>query len=308
MSNRKVAAEVFREHAQRLLRVSEQGGVHRLRRMFDDAQQEQEAKLRRLARGGKHPLAAHQANAVLQQIRVGQQAVVQHLTSGLGAASRDAQEESLHGLARSVVKLEKATRGVETTVPIDEAARFWGVLDNRRSSLLRMHADSMQRYGKVVVGKMEQQLGLALLEGETPHQAIDRLATVADGEWWQAERIARTELAYAFNATHADGVREVAREVPGMMLRWCEHVDDETGQPLDDRVGADSIAMSGQVTQPGGVFTMPPDPNVSLSLIGKSWAFPPNRSNDRAVCAPWRKEWGTPGWVWTGGKRQYLAR
>jgi hypothetical protein len=129
---------------------------------------------------------------------------------------------------------------------------------------------------------------------------------------WQAERIVRTECAWAFNATHADGIADAARELPDMMMRWTEQCDDASGAPLDDRVGVDSIALHGQLAKPGGVFTMPPTSlvpdksgktDVPLGLVGMMWAHPPNRPNDRAVLAPWRPHWGVPGWTWDGSGR-----
>jgi hypothetical protein len=90
------------------------------------------------------------------------------------------------------------------------------------------------------------------------------------------------------------------------MQQWVEMVGED-GQPYDDRVGVDSLAMHGQVADVDEEFTMPAKaPNgqpVSDSLVEESWEFPPNRPNDRAVLAPWRQEWGVPGWRYKAGKR-----
>jgi hypothetical protein len=120
-------------------------------------------------------------------------------------------------------------------------------------------------------------------------------------------------MAYAFNSTHADGIEESAKEIPELMQRWEENCND-SGAPLDDRVGVDSIAMHGQVAPAGGVFTMPatapfatigdyPTTAVHKSLVGLSWQFPPNRPNDRACLMPWMADWGVPGWRYAGGRR-----
>jgi hypothetical protein len=123
-----------------------------------------------------------------------------------------------------------------------------------------------------------------------------------------------TEMAYAYNATHRDGILECAEEVPEMMQQWLEFCD-ESGEPLDDRVGVDSIAMHGQVAPAGGMFYMPrtaPFPNakgeteVYHKLVGMSWEFPPNRPNDRSVLSPWMKDWGVPGWRYSKGRRIQL--
>ena len=112
-------------------------------------------------------------------------------------------------------------------------------------------------------------------------------------------------MAFAYSATQADAMLEAREVLPDLMMRWTEHCDDDANAtPLDDRVAEDSIALHGQITPPGGWFTMPDDdPEVPQSLQGKRWQFPPNRPNDRAVLAPWREGWGVPAYQWVGGGR-----
>jgi hypothetical protein len=123
-------------------------------------------------------------------------------------------------------------------------------------------------------------------------------------------------MAYAYNSAHADGIEESAHEIPDLMQLWQENCDDD-GEPLDDRVGVDSLAMHMQVAQPGGSFFMPATSpvadakgktDVHSSLVGLSWDFPPNRPNDRAVLSPWMADWGVPGWEYSNGKRIWLVK
>ena len=106
---------------------------------------------------------------------------------------------------------------------------------------------------------------------------------------------------WAANATTADGIHAAKEAVPDMMQRWVEYCSDETGEPLDNRVGVDSIALHGQVTPTGGMFVMPdtaPHPDargntdVPDSLVGQSWPHPPDRPHDRALIQGFRKAWG----------------
>jgi hypothetical protein len=253
-----------------------------------------------------------QRKSLLAQIKVGEARLARRMAGALGEVSRDAQEDSLRALTRDLRGLEKKFSGAQIVLPIEEAARFQGVLDQRRTSLLSAHDSSMRRYGANLVAKMQNELSVSLMAAETTSEAIDRIVKVAGNEWWQGERIVRTEVAWAYNATHADGVEEAKEDLPDIMMRWSEHVDDFTYSPLDQRVGVDSIAMHGQLAPPGGMFTMPstaPVPDwtgntfVDDSLVGESWSFPPNRPNDRAVLAPWRPDWGIPGWIWRNGRR-----
>lgn len=296
------------EHRRRLGRLAERRGVGRIKSFYDRAQEDVARKLSRTA--GKGTFTAFVHRQTLAQLRQGQVQIARHMAGELGDLSEEAQVESLRGLSSTLGRLEQKFTGTRPVLPIDEAARFAGVIDKRRSSLLRMHDVSMANYGGALVGEMEEQLGLSLLEEETTMEAIDRVMGVAENEWWQAERIVRSETAWAYNSAHADGLEEASEELPDLMMRWSEHVDDETFEPLDKRVGVDSIALHGQLAEPGGVFTMPaetPDGEpVSESLVGQSWAFPPNRPNDRAVIQPWRPGWGIPGWIYRGGERQWI--
>lgn len=306
-----------RTHRNRLERVLTAQAVGRMRRLYDEAQGQVVARLRRLAgTSRKDSFTAHQQRIVLAQLRQGQALVAQRMAGDMRPLSRAAQERSLRGLASDVKRLHRHFTGAEISLPVEEAATFARVVQGRESSLLRLHQASMQRYGANIVRKTERELALTLLRGDSPAVAMDKVAELIDGEWWQGERIVRTELAYAYNQAHRDGVAESAGELPELRQRWEEHCDEQ-GRPLDDRVSVDSVAMHGQVAPAGGRFTMPPDApfpgaggetEVPPRLVGLSWDAPPNRPNDRAVLAPWMARWGVPGWEWRGGQRLWLVR
>jgi len=291
---------------QLLTKIAEDNSVNKVKSLYERAQAELEAKLRRIP-GRKDTFTAYQQRLLLAQTKQGQMLVAKKMAGELGDLSKQAQVASLKGLIKQVDQTEKLYTGAAPVLPIEEASRFWGVIDKRRTSLLKAHDTSMMRYGRGVVGTVEQQLALSLATGETTDQAIDRIQGVADAKWYQAERIVRTEQAWAYNATHADGVKSISTDIPDMMMRWTEHVTD-FGQPLDNRVGQDSIVLHGQVAPAGGMFTMPPDPRVSASMWGESWAHPPNRPNDRAVLTAWRPSWGGLAWMFQGKSRQVLSR
>jgi hypothetical protein len=109
--------------------------------------------------------------------------------------------------------------------------------------------------------------------------------------------------AWAYNASQADMIDASTEELPDLMMRWSEHVDDLTGAPYDDRVAPDSIVMHGQVAAPGETFVMPEDARVDSVRWGLRYAFPPNRPNDRATILPVRPAWGIPCWQWIGNSR-----
>jgi hypothetical protein len=137
---------------------------------------------------------------------------------------------------------------------------------------------------------------------------------VMDEQWWAAERVVRTETMTALAMTQADGVAAVAEELPDIMLRWNELIDDATGRPLDDRVDPDSIVMHGQVAPAGGVFYFPDDFADYVDAKAakrierfRGWSgLPVLRPNGREALQPWRQQWGVPGWQWVDGQRVIL--
>lgn len=291
--------------------LAQQGAAARLKRLYEEAEA---ALVKRIynAAGRGDTMSSSQMKAMLGQVREGQKSIAARLAGHMGDESEAAQEVALSGLVEDIGRLEKQFTGAATSLPIEEAGKFRGIVGGRRQSLVRAHKTSFARYGADLVEKMEDSLSRSLLTGETPRDAAMRLTEVADVEWYRAERLVRTELAWAANATALDGMKEMGKDMPDLMARWCEHVDDGSGMPLDDRVGVDSLAMHGQVAEPGGVFVMPPlslvpDKSgttvVSPQLVGKTWQFPPNRPNDRAVIQPFRPGWGVPGWRLVGGRR-----
>jgi len=303
--------KVLKQNRQRLDRLTQGRGVHRLKKLYDNAQAELERKIASTARRGGKTFTEHTQRLVLAQIKDGQAQIAAHMAGELGDFTNEVQIESLRGLAKDVKRLERHYTGAEIPLPIDEAARFAGVVDKRRSSLLKMHETSFANYGARLVGKMESQLAVATLTQAPVHETVSSIAEIADVESYQAERIVRTESAWASNSVVADGVKDIAEEVDGMLLRWEEHISDE-GVPYDDRVGVDSEAMHGQVIRPGGLFVMPdstPDGDpVPDSLVGGMWEFGPCRPNGRETVTPYMVRWGGLAWRFEAGERIYLSR
>ena len=300
-------------HRDKLDRLIDRRSVAGLRRVYRNAQASLVAKLSRV---GRHAdtFTAHQHRMMLLQARQGMKLMGKRMAGEMGQVSIEAATEGLHSLAREVSSLEREFTGADVVLPIEEVSRFQGIVGGQRESMLRLHEESLASYGAASVRKMENELTASLMTGETLGGAMDRLVNVLDGNVYKAEEIARTECSFAFNAASAAGIAECADELPGLMMRWTEYVDEGTGEPLDKRVADDSLSMHGQVVTPGGVFVMPrtlPD-GTELSkrshhLLGRTWKCPPNRPNDRSVVVPWRKEWGDlPGWQWKHGRRVEL--
>lgn len=291
-----------REHAHRLQKLVDRHAVNPLRSLYQGAAQDLEAKLGQQVARNASPLTLLQHAQMLAQVRQGLGMIGSRMGQALGQASVSAQNAAVNAMVRDVKRLSKQYDGtVGLQLPVEEAHGFLRAVGKRRTSLLRTNAASMKRYGDHVVRKIEHGMAHSLLTGESHSDAIDRMSDTIQKEWWQGERIVRTEAAHAYNATQADAVAESSAAVPGLMMRWVEHVADVTLARLDNRVGDDSVAMHGQLATPNGLFTMPnamppgTTGRISPSLVGGQWSNPPNRPNDRAVLQPWRQGWG---WAW----------
>jgi hypothetical protein len=302
--------EVRDGHLRRLNRLVENRAVAPIKKLYGQASDELVAKLAKHG-SSNEKFAAHQHRILLAQVHQGQTLIAKKLTGGMADAGKEIQDDSLHGLIDDITSLEKYYAGADIELPIEESGIFRGIVSGRRESLLRAYDDSFANYGGRVVTKIEDALSLSLATGDTYGETIERVGDVMDGESWQVERIVRTEGMFSAAVTRLDGMSEAAREFDDLMMQWVEYVGED-GEPLDDRVAVDSLAINGQLAPPGGVFTMParslvPDHkgnyDVPDALIGQSWASPPNRPNDRATVVPWRPSWGVAGWVWKNGER-----
>lgn len=305
--------QVTREHLRDLERVSEGAALEPLHGLYQRAFDDLVRRSRGLFKGELNDsFTAHHRRLVLVQLRQGVREMSLRVSGALVDHAQTVARDSRRTAVRDIARLESHFTGTTPILPVREAARFVGAIaDGRPRSLLRdasRHGllpgrvqTSMGRYGARLVSAMEEGLAQSIIQNETLDGAIDRIVDVADLNWWQAERIARTESAYAWNSAHADAIEDAATDLPDLWMRWSEHVSDATGAALDNRVGPDSVALHGQVAPPGGEFTMPTAELVDAKWWGLKFEFPPNRPHDRAALAPVRPHWGVPRcWTWNG--------
>ena len=210
----------------------------------------------------------------------------------LGETTRQIVTEGYDATAALVGQIRGAT------IPLDALHLRNKVISGRTAELARLRLASANHLAQEIHTTLHQKL-----IGVTPKQSVGDLVSLAnqyvDQEDWKIERLVRTSTSEAYNMAGDDAISELAvePEFMGLKKRWCEHCSDLTGQPLDKKVGQDSIALHGQVTKPGGMFVMP---EHGGALMGASWPYPPNRCNDRAVLAPWDATWGIPGYFYHG--------
>ena len=258
------------------------------------AEKELEARLAKAAASGQ-PFTAAQASAYRVQIRSTVAALSKHVGEAVGDLSGEASAESVHSLMTQM-KMAQAALGAspapEVALSLPEIARLSGAF-GQNTSLLKHFLDrgnaSALNYGKDLIGDFEGLIAKGLATGKTTDQVSTELLTANTGfkgAWWKAERIARTEVSYAYNVTAREGSKKLGEAFPDVLNRWVEYVDDDSRLGLDDRVGDDSLRLHGQLRRPGQPFH---------DVVNKrDVTEPPNRPNDRAALTVWRASWGEP--------------
>jgi len=239
---------------------------------------------------------------ILARVRTSLRASGATIVAEIGDLQAEAHADSVRGLVAFMRTVDGASPA------IDSPGSLRAMLASRRRELDSTMREIVNRNLAESIGRVSERLTALRREGATLAQATQAVGEMLEAEAWRMQRIARTEAAAAYNAGQLDGIQTLRRAVPDIHARWVEHVSDSTWQPTDKRTAKDSIALHGQVVIPGGLFVMPNDRSVRSSTWGMTWAYPPNRPNDRAVLMPWRRSWGVPGWVPINGERHWLVR
>lgn len=301
--------KALRAHRATLDRLLDRRALLIQRRYFDKAQDQLERALtRRVPPGQKQAVSPLQAQQLLLQVRESQMFISKRLSQLLEPVLEEAQEEGIEQTAESTDRLEFFFWGKRPAIPFDEESVKRRLVEGRSAQIKKTNEAAWLAMGAAMAVQQQRALSVSLALEETPQEAISRMRQAADEEWWRGKRIIHTEMAVSYNLAQADAITELAAHGSDWVKRWCELVDDTTGQPLDSRVGNDSIALHGQIADPGGRFVMPEDPTVDRSFWNKAWLSSPNRPNDRSITMPVRLSWGIPSYRLINGERVPVNR
>lgn len=282
--------------------------AQRLIRLLTDADGILAAKLTRESEAHGGPDARFTgASAISYRRQIGE--VVQLVTGRLnGLTAQQARTAIATSMADTIgllETLEQRFSGVARPLRVRQAQTIAGVAEQTRSTLLRQHATSVDRYGNAMIAKMEQTLGVGLVGGLTqaemvasltghggPTGAVSMAAVVRDGvvvrlrveeipeglfqryRYW-AQRIVRTETANAYSAARLDGLYAArTHDFPDLKKKILA--------VFDNRTAPDSLGVHGQVRELEGFFQ---------DGAGRSYQRPPARPNDRETVIPWREHW-----------------
>jgi len=280
-----VVRDVLRIHRAQLQGLVELRGVKRMRALYEDARQDIQDKLRRLARQHRgQTFSAHHLRSVLAQVEDGVRFFANGMEGQLQKDGRTARSLAANHVVSEVKKFSKTFTGVTPVLQVEQIARMRRVVGGAEPTLLRRFAKSKALYGVPTIRAIEDGLAMSLATGETLDDAVDRVADtdgIFEGQRWRAERIARTELAFNYGLTKQRTMEELRVDVPHMQKKLIETMDNRTGE--------DSEILDGQIVDVDQPFVYNPPP-------GKKgyppFMQPPGRPNDRAVTIPWDPAWG----------------
>jgi hypothetical protein len=264
-------------------------GVRATRHMLSRAEHELAARLKQaegLSGPGKASFTAGQLRSTLAQV----QAVTRSLTRDMRGTILDHGREAARAAGKNtvqhIVDAETFFKGTSEPLAIKEAGMLDEAVQGTEASLLRRLAVTDQdpgvlgRYGVNTIAKFESELQQSVMT-KRPWDDV-RASLIAQSPFLQgapahwAERIVRTELAGAYNRAGWEAVREADAQLGDMCKIISEH--------FDDRTGADSFAVHGQIRRPEEAF----------EWWDGLYQHPPNRPNDRAAVVPHRVSWPIP--------------
>lgn len=217
-----------------------------------------------------------------------------------------AMSKAIKSGAKTLAALERDFKGVSTSPRILAAMQQSHVLRGPNASLVTRVATSLDRYGMEMGQQFARIIQSGLVSGATQDQMVAALVghggpkgpkvslaaketapgvvkRIREGDipeglfvrhkYW-AERIIRTETAYAFNGAKLEQLRQMKRDGLHVKKKICAH--------FDNRTAPDSIAVHGQVRELEATF---------LDGAGRQYLQPPGRPNDRETILPWFDDW-----------------
>jgi hypothetical protein len=280
-----IVAKIINLHRSQLQGVIELGGIRKVRAKYETIRSELEAELAGLRRAGKgETFTAYHLRQVLLQVRDGLKVFQTGLATELDNNGLATATLAQRHVVSAVKAFEKRFAGAEPVLRLEEAGVFAKVYAGVEPTLLARYHRLVGNYPMKTLERVRNDLALSMIRGDGVDQAVNRIAAkggIFDRERWRAERIVRTEGAYAYGITNQRSLHEVAHEVPRLMKRLIS--------TFDGREGKDAIEQHLQTVPYDGEFVWHKKTKAGMEIV--RYSFPPSRPNDRAVLIPWREDY-----------------
>lgn len=223
-------SRLLKTHLREILRL-ERRSVAALLPIYEQAARELTDKLIALDREGRgDTFTAQHYAAILAQLR----SVLGFMRARAADTLRDEFMSAMEmgrqqGLAE-IIDLERRFGDPEVAAKVN---RILPVIPAQQAALLaEPQALLLSRFSGGIFTAISRELAVAMVTGESIQKAARRLAKVMEGERWQLERIARTEINQAANYGHFSTLQDVGREFPemGLQKQWSAHLDGRTSR------------------------------------------------------------------------------
>lgn len=276
-----LAHEVFGENLEQLALHIDRNGRAGLKSLYMEARGELQQRLAQ-HRGQE----ALNLRAMLAQT----DAMLASLGKGLKKRLDDVGKTAVElGAEHGLVEFNRLATHFEGKAPVldlEKAAVFAGLVRGVDKSLLRRRAGSTDAWSRSQVAQVEQRLRVGVATKRGADQIAADIAGDLEIEGWRAERIVRTETAFAANAAKQAVIEDIAAQTTRPMKKKL--IEPYVPNP-DGRTGQDSFLVHGQVVPVGAPFK-------GWLKRGDGWReitylFPPNRPNDRAYIIAWDPAW-----------------
>ena len=175
--------------------------------------------------------------------------------------------------------------GTAQPLALDEAA----VIASGKSLLWPQFESSAERYAGSIGERTRLELAVSRAKSETMDELTNRLQKnlpdIFEGEWWDAERIARTETMSAYATTSGESIADAKEDDPELVMRWDSSVDFRRCPAC--------ASLDGKTADVGELFHAV---WVTYSKKGPrshemSVERPPLHPQCRCVAVPWRESW-----------------
>ena len=278
------ADRLLETHLLQLKHHIEQNGVKGLDSLYKEAKADLYGQLLKAGSLSERATAV-QLRAMIVQIENAMTVLggrVHHHLRDVAAISMDLGAK--HGLDE-FKQLTKHFTGTTPVLSLERAAIFRDLVSDVNSSLLSRYQLVSRTWTAEAIQNTERTLSVGTLAGKPLHAIVDDVmgstGTLED-ERWKAERIVRTENAYAHGATKHRAMEEIQEEIDTPLYKRLVST-------FDDRTGDDSFLQHGQTVPLNQPFSW--KHKKRGVWVVTTYMHPPNRPNDREVVIPWDPEW-----------------
>lgn len=290
---------------------AQRAGRARVQALLHESAAALEERLLSLPPNARGTYGEQQIRATLAQI----QSALAPLQRGIRAAALDLGQEASERAAASAIRILESGEeqfGSGQPLALDHAAFFDAASEGARASILRRLSSGgtaqpgaeatahpaakgiLQRYGETTIGAFEDVLRRGLVQRKPWEEMRDDLiekSPFLEGKpaYW-ADRIVRTEVMGAYNRASFESAKEAHVQLGNAVKILAA--------TFDDRTGADSYAVHGQIRRVDEPF--------------ETWQgpiqFPPARPNDREIVVTHREGWRIPPYLRPRTPAEVMAR